>query len=372
MLRRFPLYFHGLLAALLLATAFVAVGPAQAAAPVRVMPLGDSITGSPGCWRALLWNQLQNANYRDVDFVGTLPGQGCGVAYDGDNEGHGGYLATNIANQNQLPGWLSATRPDVVVMHLGTNDVWSNIAPATILSAFGRLVDQMRASNPSMKVLVAKILPMNPSNCSQCAQRVVNLNNVIPSWAASKTTAASPITVVDQWTGFNTSTDTGDGVHPNSSGNQKIAAKWFGPLTSALNGVTPTPPPVTGGPLRAVGAGKCLDVPNASQTNDTQLAIWDCNNGTNQRFTHTSGKQLTVYGNKCLDAAGQGTTNGTRVIIWDCTGTANQQWNVNTNGTITGAQSGLCLDVSGGSTANGTLAQLWSCNNGTNQQWRLG
>ena len=26
--------------------------------------------------------------------------------YDGDNEGHGGFLATDIANQNQLPGWL--------------------------------------------------------------------------------------------------------------------------------------------------------------------------------------------------------------------------------------------------------------------------
>ena len=36
--------------------------------------------------------------------------------------------------------------------------------------------------------------------------------------------------------------------------------------------------------MRAVGAGKCLDVPNASQTNDTQLAIWDCNGGTNQQW----------------------------------------------------------------------------------------
>ncbi|MEU1605267.1 poly(ethylene terephthalate) hydrolase family protein [Micromonospora matsumotoense] len=133
-----------------------------------------------------------------------------------------------------------------------------------------------------------------------------------------------------------------------------------------------TPPPAAGAPVRAVGAGKCLDVPNASQTNDTQLAIWDCTGGTNQRWTRTAGKQLTVYGNKCLDAAGQGTTNGTRVIIWDCTGSANQQWNVNANGTITGVQSGLCLDVSGGSTANGALTQLWACNNGSNQQWRLG
>jgi hypothetical protein len=59
------------------------------------------------------------------------------------------------------------------------------------------------------------------------------------------------------------------------------------------------------------------------------------------------------------------------VIIWDCNGQSNQQWNVNANGTITGAQSGLCLDALGGGTANGTKAVLWSCNGGTNQQWSL-
>ena len=47
----------------------------------------------------------------------------------------------------------------------------------------------------------------------------------------------------------------------------------------------------------------------------------------------------------------QGTSPGTKVQIWSCNGGSNQQWNVNANGTITGAQSGLCLDVTGGSTA---------------------
>ena len=51
-----------------------------------------------------------------IDSSGTLPGQGCGFTYDGENEGHGGYLATNIASQNQLPPWLSATKPDIVIM----------------------------------------------------------------------------------------------------------------------------------------------------------------------------------------------------------------------------------------------------------------
>jgi lysophospholipase L1-like esterase len=237
---------------------------AAAPAPVRIMPLGDSITGSPGCWRSILWNRLQTTGYTNVDFVGTLGPQGCGQPYDGDNEGHGGFLATNVANQNQLPGWLSATRPDIVLMHFGTNDVWSNIAPATILTAFSTLVDQMRSSNPAMKIIVAQILPMAPSTCPECGQRVVAFNAQIPSWAASKSTAQSPIVVVDQWTGFNTATDTYDGVHPSATGDQKMSDKWYPALVAALNGVTPTPTPTHTG------------VPTPSETTPPPAGGGDC------------------------------------------------------------------------------------------------
>jgi len=119
------------------------------------------------------------------------------------------------------------------------------------------------------------------------------------------------------------------------------------------------------------GSGRCIDVPNSSTTNGTQVQLWDCNGNSNQRWTYTSSKQLMVYGNKCLDANGQGTTNGTSVIIWDCNGQANQQWNVNSNGSITGVQSGLCIDAIGQGTANGTKLQLYGCWGGANQQWTL-
>ena len=48
--------------------------------------------------------------------------------------------------------------------------------------------------------------------------------------------------------------------------------------------------------------------------------------------------------------------------IWDCNGGANQQWNLNSNGTVTGRESGLCLDVTGAGTANGTPVEIWTCN----------
>jgi dienelactone hydrolase len=127
------------------------------------------------------------------------------------------------------------------------------------------------------------------------------------------------------------------------------------------------------GAVRALGAGRCLDVPGSSQTNGTQTQIWDCTGGSGQTWTDNTAHELTVYGGtKCLDASGNGTSAGTRVIVWDCHGGTNQQWNLNPDGTVTGVQSGLCLDVTGASTANGALVQLWSCTGGSNQQWRLG
>ncbi|WP_055588143.1 arabinofuranosidase catalytic domain-containing protein [Streptacidiphilus griseoplanus] len=125
----------------------------------------------------------------------------------------------------------------------------------------------------------------------------------------------------------------------------------------------------TAAPLRNVNAGRCLDVPNLSQTNGTQLALWDCNGGTNQQWTQTASKELRVYGGKCLDAEGSGTANGTRAIIWDCNGGNNQKWNLNSDGSVTSVQSGLCLDASAYGTANGTLVQLWACTGATNQKW---
>ncbi|MEJ3745629.1 ricin-type beta-trefoil lectin domain protein [Actinomycetes bacterium KLBMP 9797] len=119
-------------------------------------------------------------------------------------------------------------------------------------------------------------------------------------------------------------------------------------------------------------SARCVEVPNSTTTNGTQVQLGDCGTATGQRWTYTSGRQLTAYGGaKCLDANGAGTSNGTQVIIWDCNGQSNQQWNINANGTITGQQSGLCLDANGAGTANGTKIILWACGGQANQRWSM-
>ncbi|MGV9352828.1 ricin-type beta-trefoil lectin domain protein [Streptomyces misionensis] len=125
----------------------------------------------------------------------------------------------------------------------------------------------------------------------------------------------------------------------------------------------------TTGPITGVGSGRCVDVPNQSQSDGTQVELWDCNGGGNQQWTSTSAGELRVYGGDCLDAAGQATSPGTKVDIYTCNGGGNQKWKLNADGTITGNQSGLCLDATGNGTANGTLLQLWTCNGGSNQKW---
>lgn len=229
--------------ALLLTALACGLGSFTVAAQVRIMPLGDSITAGPGCWRAFLWNQLQTAGYTNIDFVGSVSdGGGCnsGFSYDFDHEGHGGFSATGIADNNQLPPWLSAARPDIVLMHLGTNDMWGGYVPLqNKLNAITKLVGQMRAHDPNMKIIVAQIIPMSPSNCPTCAADVVAFNNAIPGWAAGLTTAQSPIVVVDQWSGFDVVADTYDRVHPVTSGFVKMANRWFPAVAQALGDVTP-------------------------------------------------------------------------------------------------------------------------------------
>jgi lysophospholipase L1-like esterase len=302
----------GLLAALLL-TLGPAPAPRAAAAPaadpVRIMPLGDSITGSPGCWRAVLWNRLVSSGHTGIDFVGTLPPQGCGQAHDGDNEGHGGELVTAVADRNLLPGRLAATDPDIVVMHFGTNDVWSGISPDRILAAYTRLVGQMRASDPDMRILVAQLIPMNPSSCAACAQRVVDLNARIPAWARATSTDRSPVTVVDQWTGFSTAGDTYDGVHPNASGDAKIAARWYPALAAVLDAGVPQDPGGPGDPaactarFRAVSSWQGGYQGEVTVTNSSASAA----SGWTATVVPAGGARLSQVWNGTLGTAADGT-----------------------------------------------------------------
>jgi lysophospholipase L1-like esterase len=209
----------------------------------QIMPLGDSITGTT-CYPKLLSKELIDKKHPNFTFVGTvLNNQSCGNGVANvQTEGHGGYLVTYLTTDSppqggkgtlaELKTWATE-KPDIVLMEYGTNDVWSSISPSNITSAYSFVVDQFRSQNPNVIFFVAQITPMNPSGCADCETRVEALNAQIPAWATGKSTTASPIHVVNVWTALQpasgytpNSTNTSDGVHPNTLGSQLMADVW--------------------------------------------------------------------------------------------------------------------------------------------------
>ena len=349
-----------LAAGLTLATA----GPAQAETNggVRVMPLGDSITDGynvPGGYRINLWQQLA-AGGHTVDFVGS-GFNGPASLGDHDHEGHSGWRIDQI--DANIVGWLQAYTPRTILLHIGTNDMNQNYDVANAPARLSALIDKIRATAPSVELFVAQITPETNATLEA---RVQAYNAALPGIVAGK----GPLTHLVDMHSANTTADLADGVHPNATGYDKMAARWFSALQSVPGSLTPALPPVgTAVSLVNPQSNRCLDVNAASTTPGTQVHIWDCHGGTNQRWTRTAAGELRVYGNRCLDVNGNGTADGTKIQIWECNGTAAQKFTFNANGSVTGAGSGKCVDVNASGTANGTKVQLWTCN-GTGAQRR--
>ncbi|MET7744294.1 ricin-type beta-trefoil lectin domain protein [Streptomyces sp. NPDC005385] len=159
--------------------------------------------------------------------------------------------------------------------------------------------------------------------------------------------------------------------------------------------------------LKSHESGQCVDVPNNTLINGMNVELFDCRGGSNQLWTQTPARQLTVFEGKCLDVDGGAVADGTPVQIWDRNSTGAQQWTVRLDGSVLnpasdkrltaagaalvirsgigaatqkwargaaadpvkGLGSGSCLDVPGGKTDNGTRPALWDCNGGANQTW---
>jgi lysophospholipase L1-like esterase len=215
------------IAGILAVVGLCATGLAQE--KVKIMYLGDSITEIT-CWRALVWDMLAKEGLTDkVQMVGSMTNnpQNCratATGFDLHHEGHSGWQGVNIANQ-YLTGWLASSKPDIVQFMLGTNDVNGRRSTTDIIGAYTKMVGQMRASNPKMKIIVDKVIPLPMNNAPINA-----INEAIPAWVTSQNSTESPIAIADcsSQAGY-TSGMLRDGVHPNAQGDQ-LMAKQIGPL----------------------------------------------------------------------------------------------------------------------------------------------
>lgn len=210
----------------------------------RVMPLGDSITRGQTIapsYRQPLASLLDDAGC-SYDLVGTerlIKNSATNqinaeptVVYDWDHEGHGGYTASQIGNE--LDSFLLGNVPNVVMMHLGTNDLLQGVSNETSRTHLTAIIAGLRAANPDVTILLATIVP---GTHEDLADAVAPYNTMVTEVAEAEDSDASPIILVDQNSGFDTSIHllSSDGIHPTPEGDAQIASQWFDALAPFLS-----------------------------------------------------------------------------------------------------------------------------------------
>ena len=201
----------------------------RSSSSVRIMPLGDSITyGTPnpnyGGYRNLL-GRLLAKDGDSFEFVGSQK-SGTGVLRYPDNEGHPNWTITQIKNGIDSKGWLESYQPDIILLHIGTNDIRFHQA-ASAPENLSVLVDDILSRLPQVHIIVAQIIPFRQGPDEE--HRAYNA--IIPGVARSK---GARVSVVNMVTALSFA-DYADGLHPNSHGYDKMARVWEYALRELIN-----------------------------------------------------------------------------------------------------------------------------------------
>ena len=245
--------------AVILAVAALGTAAGAVAQPVRIMPLGNSITSGTEarkCYRRYL-DHLLHQGGRSFNFVGSL--RKCGAEnvdpnpadFDLDHEGWWGKEVDWMLEY--MTGWgrgrFVTARPNIVLCELGTNDILheteKDSADTVIertLRELEELIDTMRHFNSSTRFLLGTLIPVGqtwPDGIGVKFRAIIpQFNTRLPEVIANRSTAQSPVILVDVAEGFNWQTDMTDSYHPNEAGAEKMAAQWYAALEAVLN---PTP-----------------------------------------------------------------------------------------------------------------------------------
>jgi lysophospholipase L1-like esterase len=219
--------------------------PVLPADAVKIMPLGDSITKGTGSvhgwgYREPLYVLLSNDGY-NFDFVGSYVN---GSFPDPNHEGHYGWRADEILNgrpsdpcAGKLEYWLSADQPDVVMLHIGTNDISQGSYDANEVNGILNVIDAYEvANNKHVTVILALIINRRIDSPATKRAWTTQFNSDVNVIAANRIANEDDIIVVNMESALDYSigVDMDDEVHPNDNGYIKMAGVWYAALTGFL------------------------------------------------------------------------------------------------------------------------------------------
>lgn len=249
--------------------------PGAASAPLRIWPLGDSITqgalgpstGVAGGYRGFLDAALQSAGV-EHQMIGSMRTNSTALLDARGQAAHDGHPAFYIdevtagvaghvdAHKYRGGNWVKGLDPDLVLLHIGTNDVIHRLDPqrrfptrdgkvdpadpsqrvrfvADLTARLQRLLEEVHRLRPRAAIVVATIPPVGADSCDQ----------VTPDYARSvrrlvmtQRAAGLRIGLADVWSAYTRAdSDTcvilpgllsQDRVHPTSAGYAVMAAAF--------------------------------------------------------------------------------------------------------------------------------------------------
>ncbi|QKW19054.1 hypothetical protein HUT16_08245 [Kitasatospora sp. NA04385] len=234
-----------------------AASAATAPAPhvVRVMPLGDSITwgvgsATGGGYRQPLADLIAQQSAYTVDFVGSMRN---GPGSDAENEGHSGYSIDQV--RASVDRWLAMARPDVVLLHVGANDL-DHGSQAGAADRATALVDRIFADRPGITVIMQGVVPTSPGLNNQLTSgQLAQYNDRMRQLAPVEQQQGRHFTFVDGpalATAGASVPEMVDGLHPNDSGYARMARTFYGALQADYSsGWFSGGAPIPQGPLLA-------------------------------------------------------------------------------------------------------------------------
>jgi hypothetical protein len=204
----------------------------EAAGPVRIMPLGASITqgfgGTHAGYRWLLSQLLDQTRVPHL-FVGSrTDGSSPLPPEQSHHEGHPGWV---IADGNGDDGlrrhideWLGASGadPQIVLLLVGSNDVARDIDVANSGRRLDDLIGRIRTLKPAALIYVSTI----PRVDSRAAG-TVQYNDQLRSVVLAREQRGEAVHLIDSYTPLEKPGLKADGIHPNDAGYDIIARLWL-------------------------------------------------------------------------------------------------------------------------------------------------
>jgi lysophospholipase L1-like esterase len=206
-------------------------GRSVATEAVRVMPMGDSLTevdGSALGFKGHLLDKLVAGGAR-VDYVGSQVANGPPALKDKNHEGHSGWQ--NADFEPTAAGFVSRFQPHVIIYHVGTNDIWSDVDRAVAISRLRAVLTSIYAARPDTHVVLAKIVRMNVGKDAQLQQ----YNNAIPPLVKDFSTQGRRISLADLSAALTVADLQADGVHLTDAGHRKMADALYPTVKAAVD-----------------------------------------------------------------------------------------------------------------------------------------